>query len=193
MTIRLAPPGIWLDETPVACTYRLNFGGGRARLDRQDEQAEEDPTSKVTWRFSGWEERDLLLTLEISPALRKPAGDPERFSHAGVIFAAQRSTGTDNEGKPVPEQHELIGALPRAMGIDKVLIEHIDAEETTDHDELIVKVYLLEFDPERVTLRYGPTPPDHTDDLNLPGEYNPLTDAELHALTSLEASLPEAP
>ena len=91
-------------------------GGGDLRYDEQDEQGADDmPSSRVIWYWTGWHPRTVTLALTISPPIGAGQGI-EKFVSARRPPVQRFSRGME------PQRHSLIGPLPAALDMDSPFI-----------------------------------------------------------------------
>ena len=181
MTIRIEAPGLWLDGVAyIASPVRLSPEGGELEYDEQREQADE-PTSVTEFVFTGWGPRWFVLTARLIEPVR---GGEVRYQALAALVAAGRG--------PEPQKHTLLGALPRAMGLDSpVIIESVLPDDSDDDDSLPVVIRMFELDPERVSLTTAPPPSPDDPDTSEPPPADPLTDADRARVDDLMGLLPD--
>lgn len=186
MNIRIERRGLNLDGTRYPCTVRQRMSGGNLRVDRQFERGAEEPTSKVTWEWDGWNPRQLTLIVEVSSSL--PSGGAD----IRAALSAHLHSGARDGATPVP--HDLGGTMLRAAGATGtqwVMMGDPDWDDDGVTNELTLTVIFDEFDPEIASLRQKPIPqPEAPEDD--PDPVDNLDDAARSRAAALNESLLEA-
>lgn len=146
------PLGLYLDGRGFPAGFQISGADGDLRVDPQDEQTEEQPTSRVEYHFYGWKPRIVTVRLEIS----EPEDNGlERFAALALLHNAYRSDPTQQAGR-----HRIFSESLRSVGATDIpwVILRMPWDDQTSPDTISVTLDLLELDPERVSLVSAPPP-----------------------------------
>ena len=156
MRIRVDDAGLHFDGVWVAPIVGVSQRGGALRYETLPEESGEEPTSRVTRRWSGWHVRRFVFRVVF---IARP-GDP-LFSHRALGLLNAATYGTEQrEGQELPQRHTLEGPFFQHLGVDNpVIIESLESERPKLGNTLSASFEVFEENPELVTLTSRPAPP----------------------------------
>ena len=164
--IRVDDDGLILDDLWVTPMAALSQRGGELRYDEQDEQAGDEPTSKVVWQWTGWKVRRFVLRATLL----------SRHDERDLHYRALALITEAYHGGMEPQRHQLEGPLALALAVDSpVIIESLEIDQPLVGNTIDVTIDLFEEDPETVSLTTAPPPStpagdDGTPDADLLGD-----------------------